>query len=387
MGIVSALAVGKLPMALPVLQRAFNMSLMQASLLVSAFQVGGMCFGMFGGILADRFGPRRMMTLGLALLGTASAVGALAWSAPVLLACRALESAGFILAVLPGPVLLRRLVPPARMSVALGVWGAYMPTGMVTALLLTPLLLQIGGWQAAWWFAAGCAFGALSLVLWKMPADAVHDWAPVAIAALARTTLTAPGPRLLAGAFGLYAGQWMVVFNFLPSIYQAAGIAPGVAALLSAFGVAVNMVGNIAAGGLLNRGATRAGLLGLASATMALSAWVAFGSGLDFTWRYFAVLAFSCVGGLAPGTLFTAAPRFAPHPGAVSTTAGLMQQGSSIGQFLTPPLVAAAVSASGGWEHTWWVTSSMALAGLVLAVRIGRLDRALSAGEHARQGP
>ena len=374
-GFTASLNVGKLPPSLPVLQQAFEMTLVQASFLVSAFQVAGMSFGLFGGILADRYGARRVMATGLALLALASAGGAFSTQAAALLLLRALESAGFILTVLPGPVLLRRVVPPERMSLVLGIWGSYMPGGMVVALLLTPGLLQAGGWQWAWLLPALAVSLALAWLLLCVPADGSHPAARVRVAQLARDTLAAPGPWLLALAFGLYAGQWMVVFSFLPTIYQAAGISPTAAASLSALGVAFNLVGNIASGALLQRGLSRQSLLSTATVTMGAGAWVAFGSGLPFAWQYLAVLAFSCVGGLIPGTLFTTAPRFAPHPGAVSTTTGLMQQGSNIGQFVTPPLVAAVASASAGWHHTWWVTSALAGANLAVAILIGRLDR------------
>ncbi|HWS74451.1 MAG TPA: MFS transporter, partial [Quisquiliibacterium sp.] len=153
---------------------------------------------------------------------------------------------------------------------------------------------------------------------------------------------------------------------------QSAGVAPGKAAVLTAAGVAVNLLGNIAAGALLQRGVGRAALIAIASLAMAAGAWIAFGSALPFAGRYAGVLLFSAVGGLVPGALFATAPRLAPHPGAVSTTTGLMQQGSSLGQFVTPPLVAAVASDAGGWQHTWWVTGALALANVVVAVFLAR---------------
>ena len=51
-GFAGAMNVGKLPPSLTALQHAFDMSLLQASLLVSAFQVFGMALGIFGGLLA-----------------------------------------------------------------------------------------------------------------------------------------------------------------------------------------------------------------------------------------------------------------------------------------------------------------------------------------------
>jgi hypothetical protein len=112
---------------------------------------------------------------------------------------------------------------------------------------------------------------------------------------------------------------------------------------------------------------------------MGLAAVLAFadmGTALDAqgaAWvRYAAILVFSMVGGVIPGTLFSLAVRFAPGDDTVSTTVGWMQQWSSIGQFAGPPLVALLASHLGGWQWTWVATASCASLGLLLAKAIAR---------------
>jgi MFS family permease len=46
-----------------------------------------------------------------------------------------------------------------------------------------------------------------------------------------------------------------------------------------------------------------------------------------------------------------------------------MQQCSSAGQFLGPPLVAWVAGAVGGWQWTWVITGLASLVGLVLSSR------------------
>lgn len=111
---------------------------------------------------------------------------------------------------------------------------------------------------------------------------------------------------------------------------------------------------------------------------MAVSAWIAFGpvaAGLPSAGasvlRYGAVLVFSAVGGMIPGTLFSMAVRLAPDERTVSTTVGWMQQWSSLGQFAGPPLVAWVAQRSGGWGWTWLVTGGCALLGMALT-RVSR---------------
>ena len=109
-GVVAALHVAKLPPALPVLQQAMGVTLMQAGFLLSLVQLAGMTLGLPAGLLIQRWGPRRSVLAGLLLLVLASALGAGAQSATALLLYRALEGLGFLCVVLPAPGLLRMLV-------------------------------------------------------------------------------------------------------------------------------------------------------------------------------------------------------------------------------------------------------------------------------------
>jgi len=189
-------------------------------------------------------------------------------------------------------------------------------------------------------------------------------------------TLTSAGPWLVALTFAMYSSQWLAVIGFLPSMYAQAGVAAHTTALLTALVAAVNMAGNIGSGRLLQRGVPAQRLLTLGFVAMGLGALVAFsafgGQPLPLPVRFGALLVFSMVGGLIPGTLFSLAVRFAPGEGTVSTTVGWMQQCSALGQFAGPPLVAWMAIQTGGWEWTWAVTGAAAVAGLVLAQLCGK---------------
>ncbi len=373
-GIVGAFHVGKLPPAISTLRAEFGISLLEASYLVSVLQLAAVSLGIFGGMLADRFGPKRVMSIGLGLLTLASLQGAFSQGALWLLLSRACESLGFMLTVLPGPSLLRRSVP-LSLNRWLGLWAAYMPTGMAIGIVLTPVLLAQSGWRAAWWFASGLTLIMLIAIrLWVSP-DRSEVRADVRIATLLSSTLASPGPWLLALAFGCYAAQWMGVFAFLPTIYKDAGVSIGTAAPLTAIAISVNVIGNISGGFFVQRGVPAPWLIIVAGLTMAAMAWLSFGSGAEFALQYFAILMLSMFGGLIPGALFALAPVIAPSSNAVSTTVGLMQQGSAAGQVLAPPLLAAMASTAGDWASTWKVTGVFALGDLLIAVLLFRLMR------------
>lgn len=378
-GISAALHIGKLPPALPVLRDTLHITLLQAGFLLSLVQLAGMTLGLAMGAAADTFGPRRTMVLGLLILSVASFLGGAADTPQALLALRAAEGAGFLLASLPAPGLIRRLVEPARLNAMLGLWGAYMPFGTALALLVGPAFIAAVGWPG-WWWLLGALSLAMAVMVWlAVPAHA--DQAGVGSAAGTRgriaRTIRAPGPWLASLAFAVYSAQWLAVIGFLPTIYAQAGLAAGAAAVATALAAAVNMIGNIASGRLLQRGVQAPLLLQCGYVAMALGAVLAFAPwGDPGAWqaglRFAGVLLFSTVGGLVPGTLFSLAVRVAPDDSTVSSTVGWMQQWSAFGQFAGPPLAAWAAARAGGWHVTWWVTGAFALAGMGIAAGISR---------------
>jgi MFS family permease len=376
-GGVAALQVGKLPPALPELQAEMGLTLVQSGFLLSTVQLAGLSLAVFIGLLADGMGLKRSMVRGLCLLALASGLGGFATSVSALLALRAIEGLGFLLVALPAPALIRRLVSSGQLPGMLGVWGAYMPTGTALALLLGPMFIPTWGWSAWWWLFS---LVSLAMALWldrAVPAD------PLADAALAgqgawlrlRRTLSAPGPWWVALTFGMYSGQWLAVVGFLPSIYAAAGVSGALLGVLTALAAAVNMLGNMASGRLLQRGWAPRSTLWLGFGAMALGSTLAFATLTEGApWLRFAgVLLFSGVGGLVPGTLFSLAVRLAPGEQQVATTVGWVQQMSALGQFVGPPVVAAVAARAGGWQFTPLVTVGCCVVGAVLAWMAGRL--------------
>ncbi len=378
-GVAAALHVGKLPPALPVLQQTLGLSLVQSGFLVSLVQMAGMLLGLFVGLAGDTLGHRRCMMAGLLTLAAASVAGGFSDGAVGLLSLRAVEGVGLLLAVTPGPSLIRRVAPPREIDARMGLWSAYMPTGTALALLAGPWVLPRVGWPVWWWLLAAPSVAAAAWVWHAVPPDIAPAGRPEADGwgARARRTLTAPGPWLLGLSFACYAGQWLAVIGFLPTVYAQANVPAATVGVLTALAAAVNVVGNVGAGRLLRRGVASPVLLRVGFVTMALGAVCTFLPALDTgpMGRYVAVLVFSLVGGLVPATLFALSLRMAPDNRTVSTTVGWMQQCSSIGQFLMPPLVGWVAKQAGGWQWTWAVTGAGSVFGLLLAGRIARLLR------------
>lgn len=386
-GMVAALHIGKIPPAIPVLRDALGISLVEAGFLLSMVQMAGMLGGVFIGLAADGFGLRRSVLLGQGVLATASLAGAWASQPGELLALRAVEGFGFLLCVLPVPSLIRQLVPPSRLALHLGLWGTYMATGTSLVLAGGPLLMGAIGWQGLWVALAGVSAAVAGWLFVRVPSDRLRraaiaraTSAPASAPAAARAqwrarlraTLGSAGPWRVAITFSVYSSQWLAVIGFLPAIYAQAGLSGQLSGLLTAFACLANVTGNVAAGRLLHRGVCARHLLYAGFLAMAATAFVAFSplAAEVPVARYLAVVLFSAIGGLIPATLFALAVHVAPDENTVSTTVGWMQQCSSAGQFLGPPLVAWVAGAVGGWQWTWVITGLASLVGLVLSSRM-----------------
>lgn len=387
-GMVAALHIGKIPPAIPVLRDALGLSLVEAGFLLSMVQMAGMLGGVFIGLAADGFGLRRSVLLGQAVLVAASLAGAWATQPGELLALRAIEGFGFLLCVLPVPSLIRQLVPPSRLALHLGLWGTYMATGTSLVLAAGPLLMGAIGWQGLWVALAMASAAVAGWLFLRVPSDRVRRAmaampAGAAVPARAqwrarlRATLGSVGPWRVAITFSVYSSQWLAVIGFLPAIYAQAGLSGQLAGLLTALACLSNVTGNVAAGRLLHRGVCARHLLYAGFLAMAATAFVAFSplTAEAPVARYLAVVLFSAIGGLIPATLFALAVHVAPDEHTVSTTVGWMQQCSSAGQFLGPPLVAWVAGMVGGWQWTWVITGLASLVGLVLSSRM-RYQRA-----------
>ena len=390
-GIVAAFGAGKLPPVLLILSDSYGLSLFEASFLISMFQLAGAVIGVFAGSLADRFGHRTILQAGLAMTLMGIAVSLLADSAAVLLVSRAIESFGFIMTVLPCPALLRQSIAPERQRLWLGVWGSYMPTGFAAGLLAAPWLVVLAvqanssfdSWHWVWLghgllvAASWIAFRRFTSTQATQPTtDRSNEQHRPAFAALLKLTLGAAGPWLLCVSFGAYAGQYLSIVSFLPTIYQQAGVSLSAAGAMTALVAGINLFGNLAAGWLTQRGVNAGKLMLVASVALFLGAWLVYASTLPFGLRYVIVVATSAIAGLIPGAMFTLAPRYAPSPDTVSSTVGLMQQGTAIGQFVLPPVVAWSAGFDGGWSNAAWALSAMALVNIALSVVIIRREHA-----------
>lgn len=375
-GIAAAIHVGKVPPALPLLRQELGLDLVAAGWLMGLVSLIGALLGLVFGRIADRLTHRRSMLLGLALLAAGSFAGAFAGSVPLIFASRIIEGVGLILAVVAGPALVTAATEPADRGIAFAAWATWLPLGVGLMMLASPFILAGFGWRGAWIAASAVTLVPLTALLLSPTRILAAAGGPSLLQG-ARLTAGQPVSWLLAGMFLMYSASFMSVFGFLPTmLIEENGMALGPASAMAAFAVLANVPGNIAGGMLLRRGAPRWALICLACIMLTLAAFVIFAAGPPLVLRYGAVLLYATAGGLLPAAIMGALPAYAARPDLVGTISGFVMQGTNIGQFLGPLLLASIVSAH-GWPASPYYIASTSLCAIVLALLFRRIETRL----------
>lgn len=371
-GIAAAMHIWKLPAALTDIQSDLGTTLVQAGLLLGIIQVASIVGGLATAIGGEMIGLRRLLLGGLVLLSAASVLGAASTSTGVLMAARALEGVGFLLAVVVAPALIRKVAPPQRLNLALASWATFHGMATLAGLSAGALFLQASGWREWWMVMAVVTLLPVPLLLRQVPKDTPPADAGLraAVRRVKRTVATGP-PWITGVVFACYTAQWMAVLGFLPSIYRAAGLEGPWPGVLSAIVGGVNAIGAVSAGPLMQRGLSERTIVfwtflamsATSTATFAVD-WTGHGNG--FAIQLGIIAAFSAIGGLIPAALTRYSVHLAPADGSVTAVLGLTQQIFNVGNFLGPMLFAMLATYAGGWGSTWWLTCGLSVAGILL---------------------
>jgi MFS family permease len=373
-GIVASTHIGLVPAAIPSLRAELGIDMITAGWIVSVFSATTVATGIFVGVLADRIGYLRLLRTGLVALVIGAFAGAFAHSEIELLICRLVEGIGFITILVSAPSIIAETSQPADRKFALGLWGAYMPTGIAIGMLIAPSVLGLWGWRALWFVSAALSAAWLLIVLagLRRHTSAHAATSPGSWLEDIRLTLSRPGIWLMAAFFIFYAAQWMALMVWLPTfLIEERHISVTTAALMTVAVVATNCPGNVFGAWLLSRNVPRWILLGGSSVIVFFCAFGIFQGGmLPDSLRYSLCLFFSFLTGVCPASILSGAAVFRPSPRQTGATNGFLLQGSNLGQLLGPPVMAALVSFRGGWGAGLWVFMVTGVVGTTLAILV-----------------
>ncbi|MFM9164364.1 MAG: MFS transporter, partial [Solirubrobacterales bacterium] len=137
--------------ALPVIRVDLGASLQQLEWTVNAYTLTFAVFLLTGAALGDRFGRRRMFSLGVLIFTVASAGAALAPDAGALVAARAVQGLGAALVTPLSLTLLSEAVPDGKRGLAIGAWSGVSGLGVAMGPVVGGAITEGISWQWIFW--------------------------------------------------------------------------------------------------------------------------------------------------------------------------------------------------------------------------------------------
>jgi DHA1 family inner membrane transport protein len=369
-GIVAAFQIGKVHIGLPSIRQSYSLDLVSASWILSALNVVGLFTATPVGTFCARAGNKRSLVAGLAMIGAASALGGYSPSVAWLLISRLAEGIGFVIVIVAAPSLIVEVTSVADIRFALALWSSFLPGGVAIIAALAPAVLNQHTWRAVWWLN-GLLLLILAILVALFSARGLpHSAGEANVWSEFRSVLTARGPLLLAIIFGMYTLQHLSIMGFMPTLLRERfQISEQLTGILASIAMASNVLGNLAAGVLLQRGVPRVRIIWATSLFMACVALVMLSVPIPFAAFYMCAVGFSCIGGLIPSAVIGAAPFYMPAPSLIGATNGLLVQGSNLGIVLGPPIVSS-IATRFGWNWVPAATGGAAVVAILLALNL-----------------
>jgi EmrB/QacA subfamily drug resistance transporter len=149
--------------ALPVLRTSLHAGLSGLEWTVNAYLLSFACLILTGAALGDRFGRRRMFTLGVGVFTAASAAAALSPSVGAVIAARVAQGAGAAMVFPLTLTLISEAFPVEKRGAAIGMWGAIAGMAVAFGPLIGGAIVSGINWH--WIFWVNVPVGVILVVL------------------------------------------------------------------------------------------------------------------------------------------------------------------------------------------------------------------------------
>lgn len=373
-GFSVAIGFGIVAPAIPLLARSFGVGDLAASAVISVFALMRLVSALGGGALVERFGERRVLATGIAIVAASSAAAGAAPSYGWLLALRGIGGIGSAMFSISALTLLLRSVSPDRRAAASGIFsGSFLVGGVLGPALgglvtdaspRTPFFLYAGT------LAVAGSIGLLALPRTPLAAAPLGDGVPTEVRTSLGEAMRMPAYR---AALAAYAAQtWTslglrssVVPLFVTASVGAGGLgaSPRLVGLGLGLSAALNVVTLYPAGRYADRRGRRPVILaGLALLAMSMGLLAV----ADSTAGYFLGLAV-----LGPGS-----GMLAVAPAAVVADVVVGRGGKAIAAYqmagdvgsVAGPLLAGALAEQVSYGAAFGATAGVIVAALLIGL-------------------
>lgn len=147
--------------ATPTLIEEFDASIIAVGWVSSGYMLMYASLLLVAGRLGDRYGFRRIFTIGLIVFTLASAWCGFSGDIFNLIAARVVQGIGAALIAPQSMAMITRVFPPTKRGAAMGLWGSVAGVATITGPVLGGILLQTWGWQ--WIFFVNVPVGVVAI--------------------------------------------------------------------------------------------------------------------------------------------------------------------------------------------------------------------------------
>jgi MFS family permease len=360
----------KVPPLMPVMMNAFNLTLVEAGLLMSVFAITGFILALPAGIILGKIGPKITGLLALGCLAAGSALGALAPNVNILLASRVIEGTGMGLIAVVAPAILAMWFPPQNQGTPMGIWATWVPVGSLIMYLLAPAMSATTGWQSVWWLAV--IFTLVTMLLYglfvRMPPNLNASVITQPTAPQSNNLLKSLANRdiwLLALEFGAFNLVFLALATFYPTfLYENRGYPLPQASFIASIATIAVLFSAPLAGWLSDRIGSRRLMMSLPFLLFCVILLLPF---RVTSWQISALMiAQGLIVGAVPTATFAAAPEVMKDARLAGLGMAVVMVGQNLGMFIGPVLFGRMVE-SLGWVNAGAFLIPFCLLGFVAA--------------------
>jgi EmrB/QacA subfamily drug resistance transporter len=184
--------------ALPVIRADLHANLAQLEWTVNAYTLTFAVLLLTGAALGDRFGRKRLFTIGVAVFTAGSALAALSPNGDVLVMARAVQGLGAAIVMPLTLTILSSAVPAERRGLALGLWGGISGLAIAVGPLVGGAIVDGLDWHWIFWLNVPVGIALVPFAILALRESRGPDAA-----------LDLPGLALVSG--GLFALVWALI--------------------------------------------------------------------------------------------------------------------------------------------------------------------------------
>ncbi|MEZ7195188.1 MFS transporter [Pseudodesulfovibrio karagichevae] len=363
-GIAAPINQFKVPPMMQQLCTSLDISLSTAGWLMSVFSLVAIFLALPAGFIIRKIGIRTAGSIAMLSFVVGSAVGVYATSPVMMLVGRVIEGLGMCLIAIVGPAAISYWFTPAKLGTAMGLWGAWVPLGLVIMFNVAPQI-GAGDWHPVWWVSTGYAVFALILFVtcYRMPKGADRKDTgrePTLQSIFAK--LKVRDIWLLAFAFLAQNVCQITINSFMPTFMGThLGMSPAKAGFTASLLMLISIASGALAGVWSDKINSRKKPMLIALIALALLMLCPFSLPAEYMTAY--MLTLGVFIGIIPTCVFAAGPEIMGKPEDASIGLSVVAVGQNLGMFFGPGIYGMFIE-----NYGWTTAGYLIIPVLVLGV-------------------